>query len=182
MIDFMPNENRFSRSKFDYFRDMLTNDLPKEYVDFLMKYNGGYVEDAVSVYHNNGEQKFLVTSLFGLGLESNLDLLNQLEIYKERVPLNCIPIARDAGGNIVCLNLSSDRYGNVYFWNHEKESDFELGKMTVNDLYFIANSFTEFFNTLEQDKAVDSELEGYAAKKAWIDSDFLKELEGDSDD
>jgi len=147
---------------------------------FLKKYNGGYVEDAISNYHKNGEQKFLVTSLFGLGLESNLDLLSQLRMYENRVPFNCIPIGGDAGGNIVCLNLSSGKYGYIYFWNHEKEVEFELGKMTINDLYFIANSFTEFFNSLKKDNSVDSELENYEVKKVWIDPDCLKELEGDS--
>lgn len=81
---------------------------------------------------------------------------------------------------MVCLNLSEDRYGYVYFWDHEEELKYEKGKITINDLYFIAETFNEFLNSIERDDLKESE-EGYKVKKVWVDPDFLKELENNSD-
>lgn len=117
--------------------------------------------------------------MFGLG--SDDDLISQFELYKSRIPSTCIPIGRDAGGNIVCLDLSDGNYGYVYIWDHEEELKYEEGTITIEDLYFIADSFKSFLNSIETDKIKEAEVEGYKVKKAWIDPDFLKELENNSD-
>ena len=115
-----------------------------------------------------------------LDLGSADDLISQFETYKNRIPNTCIPIGRDAGGNLVCLNLSEDRYGYVYFWDHEEEFNYEEGKITINNLHFIAETFNEFLNSIERDDIKESE-EGYKVKKVWVDPDFLKELDNNSD-
>ncbi|WP_250697430.1 SMI1/KNR4 family protein [Peribacillus simplex] len=84
--------------------------------------------------------------MFGLGTDD--DLISQFETYKNRIPNTCIPIGRDAGGNLVCLNLSEGKYGNVYFWDHEEELKYEEGKITIKDLYFITKTFKEFFYSI----------------------------------
>ncbi|GAE94753.1 hypothetical protein JCM21714_3941 [Gracilibacillus boraciitolerans JCM 21714] len=116
--------------------------------------------------------------MFGLGAGD--DLLSQFDIYKKRIPNTCIPIGRDAGGNLVCLNLSKDRYGFVYFWDHEEELNYEEGKITIDDLYLIAETFNGFLSSIERDDLKASK-EGYNVKKVWVDPDFLKELENNSD-
>ncbi|QFT87267.1 SMI1 / KNR4 family protein [Bacillus sp. THAF10] len=152
--------------------------LPKDYIEFLRNHNGGYVKNSISSYFKNGMQKFILTSMFGLGADD--DLLSQFETYKMRTPNTCIPIGRDAGGNLVCLNLSEDRYGYVYFWDHEEELNYEEGKITINDLYLIAKTFNEFLNSIQRDDLKESE-EGFKVKKVWVDPDFLKELEKKTD-
>jgi hypothetical protein len=177
IINIVSNK-KFNENKLVEFSNQVGYMLPKDYIDFLRKHNGGYVTDSVSTYYKNGKQKFILTSMFGLGVDD--DLINQFEIYKRRIPSTCIPIGRDAGGNLVCLNLSEINYGYVYFWDHEEELKFEEGTITIDDLYFIADSFQEFLNSVEKEKVKETEVEGYKVKKVWIDPDFLKELEGNN--
>jgi hypothetical protein len=177
MINIISNKG-FNKNELAFYLHEIGYNLPNDYIDFLRNHNGGYVTDSVCTYYKNGKQKFILTSMFGLGVDD--DLINQFEIYKRRIPGTCIPIGRDAGGNIVCLNLSESNYGYVYFWNHEEELKFEEGTITIDDLYFIADSFQEFLNSVEKEKVKETEVEGYKVKKVWIDPDFLKELEGNN--
>lgn len=177
MINIVSNKG-FNENKLIAFSEKIGYELPNDYIEFLRHHNGGYVKNSISTYYKNGEQKFILTSMFGLGSED--DLISQFETYKNRIPNTCIPIGRDAGGNLVCLNLSEGKYGNVYFWDHEEEK-YEDEKMTINDLYIIAETFKEFLNSIERDNIKESKEEGYKVKKVWIDTDFLKELENNSD-
>ena len=79
------------------------------------------------------------------------------------------------------MNLSKDKYGNVYFWDHEEELMYEDGKITLNDLYIIAETFHEFVNSLEEENNQESESDDYKVKKVWVDPDFFIELENNSD-
>ncbi|MBM7542021.1 SMI1/KNR4 family protein [Amphibacillus cookii] len=178
MINIVSNKG-FNENELIAFSEKIGYELPNDYIEFLRHHNGGYVKNSISTYYKNGEQKFILTSMFGLG--SDDDLINQFETYKNRIPNTCIPIGRDAGGNLVCLNLSEVKYGYVYFWDHEEEFKYEEGKIAINDLYFIADSFKEFLNSIERDSIKESEVEGYEVKKVWVDPDFLKELENNSD-
>ncbi|WP_249872820.1 SMI1/KNR4 family protein [Oceanobacillus saliphilus] len=177
MINIVSSEG-FNENDLITFSRKIGYELPKDYIEFLRHHNGGYVKNSISSYFKNGKQKFFLTSMFGLG--SDDDLLSRFETYKKRIPNTCIPIGRDAGGNLVCLNLSEDRYGYVYFWDHEEELNYEEGKITINDLYLITETFNEFLNSIERDDLKKSE-EGYKVKKVWVDPDFLKELENNSD-
>lgn len=178
MINIVSNEG-FNENELIVFLKKIGYELPNDYIEFLKHHNGGYVKNSISSYYKNGKQKFILTSMSGLG--SDDDLISQYETHKNRIPNPCIPIGRDAGGNLVCLNLSKDRYGYVYFWDHEEELKYEEGKITINDLYFIAETFNEFLNSIERDDIKESKEEGYKVKNVWVDPDFLKELENNSD-
>jgi hypothetical protein len=178
MIDIVSNK-AFNENELIAFSKKIGYKLPSDYIEFLRRYNGGYVKNSIGTYYKNGEQRFILTSMFGLGADD--DLISQLKTYKNRIPKTCIPIGRDAGGNLICLNLSEDKYGYVYFWDHEEELKYEEGKITIDDLYFIAGSFKEFLNSIERDKKTESGVEGYKVKKVWIDPDFLKELDNSSE-
>lgn len=177
MINIVSNEG-FNENELIALSKKIGYELPNDYIEFLRQHNGGYVKNSISSYYKNGEQKFILTSMFGLGADD--DLISQFETYKNRIPNTCIPIGRDAGGNLVCLNLSEDRYGYVYFWDHEEEFNYEEEKITINNLHFIAETFNEFLNSIERDDIKESE-EGYKVKKVWVDPDFLKELDNNSD-
>lgn len=178
MINIVSNKG-FNENKLISFTENIGCELPKEYIEFLRQHNGGYVKNSISTYNKNGKRRFILTSMFGIGSED--DLISQFETYKNRIPNNCIPIGRDAGGNLVCLNLSKDKYGNVYFWDHEEELMYEDGKITLNDLYIIAETFHEFVNSLEEENNQESESDDYKVKKVWVDPDFFIELENNSD-
>lgn len=178
MINIVSNKG-FNENELITFSNKIGYKLPNDYIGFLRHHNGGLVKDSISTYYKNGHQKFILTSMFGLESEDNL--ISQYERYKNRIPNTCIPIGRDAGGNLVCLNLSEDRYGHIYFWNHEEELKYEEGKITINDLYFIAETFNDFLNSIERDDIKKSEDKGYKVKKVWVNPDFLKEIENNTD-
>lgn len=180
MINIISN-NKFVNRELVMFTKKVGYKLPDDYIDFLKKYNGGDVKNSFGMYYKNGKKKFILTLMFGLGVKSDEDLMRQFEIYINRIPTTCIPVGRDAGGNLICLHLSEDKYGYVYFWDHEEELEHEEDKMTINDLYFIADSFEKFLNSIKEDVLDKTEAIGYEVKKVWIDPDFLRDLENSED-
>jgi len=52
--------------------------------------------------------------------EHPYSLEEQLLTYRERIPVGVLPIADDAGGNQVCLDVAGDFPGSVWFWDHEQ--------------------------------------------------------------
>jgi hypothetical protein len=59
------------------------------------------------------------------------------------MPEEMLPIAADAGGNLVLLALAGQDAGKVFFWNHEIEALVE-DPASSEHLNLIANSFQEF--------------------------------------
>lgn len=52
----------------------------------------------------------------------------------------------DPFGNAICLGISGNERGKVYFWDHEMEPDDDWdGRLeTAGNVQLIADSFTEF--------------------------------------
>lgn len=167
----------FKKEKLVSFCDKIDHKLPRDYVDFLQLHNGGLVENCIGIYSNGLKRKtFMISSMFGLNVNVDDDLSTQLDVYRGRIPNNCIPVGRDAGGNLICLDLSKDGYGQVYFWNHEEEFEEEdAGTMTTAHLYHIAPSFDEYLNMIESETEYKSDDKDKNAE-VWIDPEFLKKM------
>jgi hypothetical protein len=103
--------------------------LPGDYREFLLKYglcalgSEGYVECEIEEECPWGG---LVTSVFYgfIDPEDSYDLEGAYETFRGRMPPNLVPIGMDPGGNQVCISVSGDDHGSVYFWDHEHR---ELG-------------------------------------------------------
>lgn len=67
---------------------------------------------------------------------------------KKIIPEKYLPFANDSGGNVFCINLDSKEIVLVYL---------DLGEVTNRCIKFLANSFTEFINNLEE--CLDDEVE-----------------------
>lgn len=115
--------------------------LPKQYVDFLLKYNGGYpIESNFKISDDEGES--LVNKFYGIGdMKSNLAKV--FEILEGEIPEGFISIADDPGGNEILLGVGGKYQEKVYFWIHDIEPEDEMGNM-----FILADSFSEFFNNL----------------------------------
>ena len=68
--------------------------------------------------------------------------------YRKRIPVEMIPVATDPGGNIITLGITSNLRGKVYLWDHEEEVD-EGEVPDYRNIYFVADSFQEFLNSLD---------------------------------
>jgi hypothetical protein len=127
--------------------------LPKEYRNFLLKYNGGYWPEKNSFNFINRADGSDIQYFYGVNLpnkekESSTSLDYQAEASGEDFPSKYLAIANDSGGNQILLNLIN---GKVYFWDHEIMFDEEEGEdaETFEDnITLISNSFKDFIDGL----------------------------------
>lgn len=65
-----------------------------------------------------------------------------------RIPALAIPIAKDIGGDLICISLQKASYGKIYYWDHELE--LESPMISVNELACISNEIKSFINMLSE--------------------------------
>ncbi len=170
MINIKATSRKFNKKRINNIENIIGATFPKEYISFLKKYNGGFPEE--NVVSSEKAPDFILTSFFGTDLVTVDDISSCFKTFKGRIPDGCVPIARDAGGNLVVLNLSNSKYGYVFFWDHEEED----ARMKIDDLCLIAPSFNDFLNMIKLDNMKEKDLSEYEVKEVWIDPDFLEEL------
>ncbi|MBZ5482364.1 SMI1/KNR4 family protein [Bacillus sp. T_4] len=176
LIGIKSNSRRFDHKDLERVEKKVGASFPEEYVNFLRKYNGGEVEDSIVKLPFEEIESFILSSFFGTRVEDINDILSCYDMYEGRVPKGSIPIGRDVGGNIVCLNLNRERYGYIFLWDHDIELEFEDNEMEIQDLYYVAPSFNDFLHMIKPYNPEEDDLDGYEVEEVWIDPDFLKEL------
>ena len=143
------------------FEEKIDAKLPKDYVEFLLKYNGGRPKQ--DAYNNMIEpinsqiDGGAVSWFYTLAEDYHYNLFKNYQIFENRMPKELIPIGDDGGGNQICLAVGGDNYGKVYFWDHDWENDDEEQEPDYSNVYLIANSFTEFVNKLYEYKLEDED-------------------------
>ena len=124
----------------------LSGTLPSDYVDFLVKWNGGRPEPSAFSFEESGRvTSSEVQCFFGVCDNRNYGLVRNLDIYDGRVPAGCCPIACDPLGNLLLLSVVGPDRGTVYFWDHERES----GEARMTNVSKVASSFTQLVNDLK---------------------------------
>ncbi|MFC9711523.1 SMI1/KNR4 family protein [Paenibacillus sp. NPDC056933] len=115
--------------------------LPEQYVDFLLRYNGGYPEKSTfKISDEEGES--VVNKFYGIGnMKGNLGKV--FEVLDGELPEGFISIANDPGGNEICIGTGERYFGEIYFWMHDMESDEEMGNM-----FFFKSNFNDFLDNL----------------------------------
>ena len=116
--------------------------LPEDYREFLLQYNSALPEG--NVYR---EDKAITAGeyLFGISPDRGHDLVVQnREVYANRLPRGILAIAQASGGNLICLQMSD---GSVYFWDHELEAGADEDPCYEN-MVKLAVSFREFLERL----------------------------------
>lgn len=135
--------------RLEAFEKELGIELPNSYKEFLLTYNGGRPEPAMFPIVGEGDDTDGSIIAYFLGIKEGE--FSSLTRYKrfigDRVPKEFLPIAQDVGGNLVCLCTKGKDKGKIYFWDHEEESDID-GFPTYDNLYFVANDFEEFLNSV----------------------------------
>ena len=116
--------------------------LPDDYKKFLLEHNGG-----APVPSTNKTPETFVQWIYGIHQEDWASLEWKIEIYDERMPSNTLPIASDPGGNQFLLSLRPDSYGEIWFWDHENESETNAREYFDN-IRKSASSFSDFINDL----------------------------------
>jgi cell wall assembly regulator SMI1 len=120
--------------------------LPQDYRDFLLEHNGGVPQpDTFDLLLAGKPSSSDVRRFLGIGGASQDSLETQRKLDTNHVmPDSLLPIAYDSGGSVICLSVREADYGKVYFWDNQ---DVDLSDPYRN-VYYVANSFTEFLNSL----------------------------------
>ncbi|WP_088825273.1 SMI1/KNR4 family protein [Listeria goaensis] len=120
--------------------------LPGEYIDFLLKYNGGYSKQSVFQISPD-EGNSLVNKFYGIGnMQGNLDRV--IDNLDDDLPEGFISIGYDPAGNEICLGTKNSKYeGQIYFWMHDMESNLKMDNM-----FLLSTDFTSFLDSLQDEE------------------------------
>ena len=123
--------------------------LPIEYVQFLKSTNGGRPDPGfVSIPGHPYIDNVAVDTFYGLHqkLKQGHSIEWGIENHSLVLPNGHLPIAR--GGDIFTICLKKQKFGCVYFWDHECESVEENEKFSLKDGMLLATNFTELLGRL----------------------------------
>jgi hypothetical protein len=135
----------------------LTGPLPEVYTKYLTKYGASRCLSSIGIRLLEPFQGGHV--FFGVifGHDKCYGLLDEWETYRGRMPSTFLPIAEDSG-NKVCMELSPNNYGKVYYWDHNNEADPESyaeyfglpmpHHLFYQNVYLVANSFEEMWQQM----------------------------------
>ncbi|MEJ2304134.1 MAG: SMI1/KNR4 family protein [Anaerolineales bacterium] len=135
-----------SQKKIEEFERATQVNLPKDYQDFLLKYNGGrpvpsffWIEQ-----QKDGSAVYQFYGLHAGPRHLSIETFAGQERYG--VPSWMLPIGDDGVGNFIGIGTSSANFGNIYFLDHDLHS-----YQTPNSskgITKLSDSFTEFLNSL----------------------------------
>lgn len=150
MISILEAPGGASEAQVTNFEQEIGHLLPSTYRVFLLSYNGGYPEpDVFPIADFHRDTHGLLDRFFGLGIGTTSDLARNRRLFvgSERVPPDYLPIARDPGGNLLCIAIAGPRRGEIWFWDHEGEPD-EDASSTEENLFLVARDFGALLNSL----------------------------------
>jgi len=147
--------NMISKKEIQKFEEKINSILPYDYRNFLLKYNGGKPKDYIFP-ETEKLYSLALDELYGLDVEKdvkdlnwNYDILNGYE----RIMNQFIPIGNAINGDQFVLGVKGDFKGKVYLWDHNEELDNDKFQENIlpDNMYLLADSFTDFMEQLEED-------------------------------
>jgi hypothetical protein len=102
-----------------------------------------------------------LSALYGKEPEGRdmFDLLTRIRFYKGRMPDSMIPIGDNGLGNQICLGVSGEAFGKVFYWDRHNEFDEDdyledheppvPPEMLQQNVHLVAHSFEDFLQRLE---------------------------------
>ncbi len=123
--------------------------LPKEYINFLLKNNGGQPKSNHFEKNDSSgsvEYSFYINSFYGIGgAEDTSGELMTMFAFSDGIPDELLPIADDGISNTICLGVDGEYFGKVFIWWKDGEVD-EDEKPTFDNVDLVTDSFDEFIN------------------------------------
>lgn len=120
--------------------------LDINYIKFLLKYNGGVLEnnEKNNIYIKEISNHITIDVLFGIGLNNNADIEKWTDKYKDEMFPNSIIIGDSITNGLIVIVYSENRNG-VYYWDDEYFYEQSNDK---NNVYLIAENFNDFINLI----------------------------------
>lgn len=132
--------------------------FPEDYAAFMLKNNGGEAEeDWLFDFHDGvmeGDNTSVIRSFYKIYLHDDAPSYDDFvktcnTMWEEKtIGKDMVAIADDPGGNPICMCVSGENYGKVYFADHEFE-DTNTGYLFMSE---IAPSFSAFLDKLYLDE------------------------------
>jgi hypothetical protein len=105
--------------------------------------------------------------LFGLQ-ESHSNVIDELEAFRDRIPVGLISIGRDLSGNRICMDLADRGPNTVWHWFHEGDpGEDEHGHPGYGNMFKLAENFTDLCRRLRhgpRDAAADARPGGPSSR------------------
>lgn len=142
--------------------------LPGSYRQFLSRYGASGFQRLVQFRparrlppHISDWGGDYLSALYGKEPEGRdmFDLLTRIHFYKDRMPDSMIPIGDNGLGNQICLGVSGEAFGKVFYWDRHNEFDEDEyledheppvpPEMLYQNVHLVADSFEDFLQRLE---------------------------------
>ena len=127
--------------------NMFNVNLPNDYKEFLIDYNGGIVEkDKRNRIGIDGlSTEIIIDVLYGVGTGSNnSDIVFWMNNFEDELLESAIIVGDDIMHGLIILICNGENKG-LYYWddshNFEESSD-------ESNMYFIANTFAELLEVI----------------------------------
>ncbi|MED3690732.1 SMI1/KNR4 family protein [Peribacillus butanolivorans] len=146
MAEIINSHNKLSLEQIEQFESENNVNLTELYKKFLLEWNGGKARPNLFMISDK-QGPSVLNVLYGIG-DMYDNLTDFLDILDERLPIGFIPIGDDPAGNVICLGTKDPYYENIYFWDHEQESE---DPDDMSNMYFLANDINEFLEKLYED-------------------------------
>jgi hypothetical protein len=149
MVNFTESFPSISNDELDKLEGQTGWKLSIDYRNFLLKHNGGSpTPDVFSIQNCPYDTNGIIQIFFGIQPDEYNNLLDFYKRYKDWIPTNSLPIARDGCGNLLYMLLGGRDKGNIYFWIHDQEM--EGGSASGSPIgYFVADSIDDLLGSLE---------------------------------
>lgn len=129
-------------SQIAFIENLVGAKLPSSYIAFLMFSNGGCPElDTFYIEAEGSRQEWAADRFFHVSSDSD-STESVVWNYQHRwsgAKREILPIARDGGGNLICLDLTEPGSDRVVLWVHD---------VPGQPLLPVADSFEEFIDLL----------------------------------
>jgi hypothetical protein len=120
--------------------------LPTSYRAFLLRHNGGRpIPENIFGDDRSGS---MLNHFFSVKDDEDVysTIVVQRDMFKDRIPFDLLPIGIDAGGSRVCMGITPENYGKIYFWAMYDEAG-PGRKPWRRNIRLVANDFDEFLAT-----------------------------------
>ena len=121
--------------------------MPHDYREFLKKYNGGTPKPA-GFWIEIDKDSSSINLLYGLFKSPKYYSIDGAATLEWKLPDNLLPIGDDGTGNLICIAVTGNTKGSVFFIDHEIYLPNE--KESFRGITKLSNSFSEFLSILEE--------------------------------
>jgi len=118
--------------------------FPNDYIEIIIKNNGGYPKP--NRFNLNGNEE-VFNNLLSFDEEDCSNIINTYNDTKDRLIEKIIPFAEDPFGNMICFDYRNNNQPVIVFWEHE---------IAFNDkekaIKYICNSFSDLLSILHESR------------------------------